>query len=88
MLGRATGTEEPAVLAPILDSAQRAHFEREGYLVVPGLIEERAVEAVREAIQWFLELDPTFVGPSAVSAARVRAQVRELDRQLPLGDEP
>jgi hypothetical protein len=58
----AHATPAPETPAPVLSAAQREHFDREGYVVVPSLIEEACVGAVREAIRWFLGLDPTFDG--------------------------
>jgi len=68
------------------DNAE-AHFVH-AYLLGQSETSDRAQLArIRSGFSRALELDPAFVGPSDVSAARVRAQVRELDRQLPLRDE-
>lgn len=60
--GRTPATAGPPGLEPILTLAQWQHFDREGYVVLPGLVEVSWVAAVRQAIQWFLALDPTFDG--------------------------
>lgn len=58
----AHATAPPEVLEPILSVDRRDQFDREGYLVIPGLVGEAEIAAARAAIRWFLELDPTFDG--------------------------